>query len=78
MMTVVDEENKMAKYEHLYFVEFLDFICRVAIVGITMQDLLEYKVHLLLTMIYEPFYENQSMNTKDYPLREVDEQYKYD
>ena len=52
MMTVSDEINNMKKYDDLTFVEFLDFLCRLAIVGITMNDLIDYKTHLLLSLIY--------------------------
>ena len=73
MMTVIDEESNMKKYRDLCFVEFLDFLCRIAIVGITMQDLIEYKVHLLLEILFQAFYEAEEMNTRDHPLKEVDE-----
>ena len=76
-MTVIDEESNMKKYGDLYFVEFLDFLCRIGIAGITMQDLIEYKVHLLLQILFEAFYEAEEMNDKDHPLREVDEKCKF-
>ena len=56
MMTVIDEDENMVKYEHILFVEFLDMLCRIAIIGITMRDLLEYKVYLLLEIIYKKAY----------------------
>ena len=36
MQTIVDENTvmKVKKYEYLVYVEFLEMICRVAIVGI--------------------------------------------
>ena len=48
MMTVLDEEKRMKKYDTLAFAEFLEMLCRLALVGVTMQDTVEYKVHLLL------------------------------
>jgi len=64
-MTVINETIpgvKLKKYENLYYVEFLEMICRIAIVGITMQDMLEYKVHLLLEIMYESQYAHKYMN----------------
>ena len=52
LMAVTIEQNKMRKYKHLLFVEFLEFLCRIAIVGLDVQDLVEYKVHILLEMAY--------------------------
>ena len=43
----------MARYEYICFIEFLEMLCRVAIVGITEVDTLDYKTHLLLSIIYE-------------------------
>ena len=78
MMTVIDEANKSKKYEHLLFVEFLDMLCRMAIVAITMSDLIEYKVHLLLEILYGKYYEARYISRTDHPLRPVDETYKHD
>ena len=36
MMTVLDEHTKMKKYEHLYFIEFLDMLCRIALLSINL------------------------------------------
>ena len=33
MMTIYDERKRQSKYQHLYYVEFLEFLCRVAYVG---------------------------------------------
>jgi len=43
-MAVIDEAHKMNRYEYLAFVEFLDMLCRIALIGIAMDDLIEYKV----------------------------------
>ena len=53
-MTVIDETeaHKINKYDNLYFVEFLELISRIAMVGIDAKDLLEYKVYMLLEIVY--------------------------
>ena len=43
-MTVVNDAYGADKHNWVYFCEWLEFICRIAIVGINMQDTLEYKV----------------------------------
>ena len=48
LMNVMDEVNRMRKYDHLLFVEFLEMLCRVAIVGLDFEDTVEYKVYELL------------------------------
>ena len=53
MMTVIDEVKSVDKYHYITWVEFLDFTCRIAIVGITMQDMIDYKVHLLMEILYK-------------------------
>ena len=55
LMTVVDEVEKpncFSKYKHLYYVEFLEMICRIGLVCIKIEDLIEYKVELLLEIMY--------------------------
>ena len=78
MMTVIDEVGNMKKYEYLSFVEFLDFLCRIAIVGIIAEDLIEYKVQSLLQMVFTASYKDGSMNEKDYAFRVVDEKYSFE
>ena len=79
LMTVADEtmHSKLRKYEYLYYVEFLEMICRTALVGITMEDLIEYKVELLLEIVYDHQYRIKAMNPLDNPLMRVDEQFKH-
>ena len=72
-MTVISERDNMHKYRWLKFVEFLDMICRIGIVGITMTDTLDYKVYMLLELIYEKMYRLQFMDRDLTPLFEVDE-----
>ena len=73
MMTVLNEVDKMAKYGYLVFVEFLEMICRIAIKGIKLQDLIEYRVHLMLVIIWEKMIGLKEFNSTDHPLKEVDE-----
>ena len=44
MMTIKNENKDGKKYEHLYFVEFLEFLCRMALNIIKINDGVEYKV----------------------------------
>ena len=76
LMTVIDE-TKINKYVHLVFVEFLELICRVALVGLDVEDLIEYKVHMMLEIIYKKQYDLKEMNKIDNPLRPVDEKFKH-
>ena len=78
MMAVLDEINKMQKYDYLLFVEFLDMICRIALVGVGIDDSVEYKVNFLLEILYRKYYERKEMNAVDHPLMPVDEKYRHD
>ena len=60
-MTVLNELTNMNRYKSLNFVEFLEMLCRIAIVAITKVDTLDYKTHLLLELIYNKFYDNESL-----------------
>ena len=53
-MTVVNEttKHKLTKYVFLSYVEFLELICRIALISLNMQDLIEYKVEVLLEIMY--------------------------
>ena len=57
MMTVLDEHTKMKKYEYLYFIEFLDMLCRIAMLSINLQgtgliDTIDNKVYTLLDILW--------------------------
>ena len=78
MMTVLDEPKSIRKYDYLYFVEFLEFLCRIAIVGLAIVDTVEYKVYFFLEILFEKFYQDNLMSRKDYPLKEVDEKYAHE
>ena len=54
-MTIKDELKNTKKYTFLKYVEFLEMICRVAIMGIKVLETVEYKVHLMLKHIYDHF-----------------------
>ena len=68
----------MKKYKYLEFVEFLECLSRVAMVALQYDDLVEYKVYLLLTIVYKKMILNNVMIDDDYPLIPVDEHYKHD
>ena len=83
MMTVIDEVRDLqrgegSKYEHLYFVEFLDFICRIALEGVRILDTVEYRVYSFLGILYGQWYEEGLMDVQDYELRMIDEFYRHD
>ena len=78
-MTVADEigRDSVLKYVYLYYVEFLEMLCRVAIVAITIDDTLEYKVELLIEIMFDEQYKLKAMNPLDNPFRCVDENFKH-
>ena len=43
-MTVLDEHKDWENYYHIKFIEFLDFICRIALDCIMLNDIVQYKV----------------------------------
>ena len=52
MMTVLNEHRFMKKYFYLLFVEFLEMLCRIAMVGIKISETVDYKVFLLLDILF--------------------------
>ena len=52
-MTVLEELTNMNKYRYLSFIEFVEMLARITIVGITMIDTIDYKAHLLLEIVSE-------------------------
>lgn len=52
LMTIQDEAKDAKKYQFLRYVEFLEFLCRVALAGIEMQEPVEHKVFALLRALY--------------------------
>ena len=76
MMTVTNEINNMRKYSYLVFVEFLDMLCRIAIVAIQLadSDKIEDKVYQLLKIMRDKFKED---NVLAVDFRPVDEDYDF-
>ena len=72
-MTVLNEHRDMKKYDYLHFVEFLEFICRIAMTGIIEPtNTVEEKVYALLELIWTKMYEIKKFNAKDHPLMPID------
>ena len=67
-MTVLDEVKNMNKYHNIVFVEFLDMLCRVSIVCITLVDSIDYKCELLLKLIYDKYYKMGVFDSNDTPF----------
>ena len=72
-MTVLNEITNIKRYQQINFVEFLDMLCRVAIVGLDIEDTLDYKTHILLQLIYKKYYESDELCREAFPLYPVDE-----
>jgi len=67
-MTVLDETNNMKKYKYLDYIEFLDMFCRIVIVGIIMDDTIEYKAHLMLEILYKKLLSEGMIDKEEFPL----------
>ena len=78
-MSVVDENTptRLQKYDYMLYVEFLEMICRIALIGLNISDLIEYKVELLLEILYNQQYKLKFMNPMDNPFKRVDEKFKH-
>jgi len=72
MMTVLNEPHDMKKYNSLCFVEFLEFICRVALTGVLGDHTVEYKLYVMLESIWSKMYACSKFNKKDHPLTPID------
>ena len=73
MMTVLNEHKNMKKYQYIVFVEFLEMICRIAIICITIQETIDFKVNMLLKMIYEDRYTTKKWLIDKWPLINSDD-----
>lgn len=51
-MTVLNEQIGLQKYGYIEFVEFLDLLCRIALVVVQIQDTIENKVYEFISTIY--------------------------
>ena len=56
MMTVLNEQQNLLKYNYLVFVEFQEFICRLAFIGLKELDTVEWKVFYFLEIIFDRYY----------------------
>ena len=52
-MTILNDQLTERKYSHLYYVEFLDFLCRMALALVDIQEPIEYRVMILLEHLYD-------------------------
>ena len=74
MMTILNEESNMKKYEWLHFVEFLEMLCRIAIVAITKAATVEYKVESLLQIVLDEMHRCDLLDKQEFVLQPVDEE----
>ena len=51
-MTIQDEATDARKYHNLRYVEFLEFLCRIAILCFDIQEPIEIRVFELLKLLY--------------------------
>ena len=72
-MTVLDEKSarERKKYDSIAFVEFLEMLCRIAIISFKFKDIIEVKVYHFLHMIYEYRYTKGKWNESDNPLYDI-------
>ena len=68
-MTVLDEVDNMEKYCYLTFVEFLDMLCRIALICTKVPDTIESKVQLVIEILYTKMYSEGVIDSSEYPLR---------
>ena len=73
MMTVLNEGGGIQRYFYISFVEFLDMLCRIAIVAITVSDTLDQNVQRLLVILYKNMYEKSILFEDTFPLRNFDD-----
>ena len=71
-MTVLNEITNMKRYNHINFVEFLDMICRIAIVALDDEETTDKKTHKLLGIIYNKYHDSGDLS-QDIKLNPVDE-----
>lgn len=71
MMTVLNEDDHMNKYQHLNFVEFQEMLCRIAIVSNKAALVIADKVYRWLEILYNQRYEQDVWTAEDVPLYAV-------
>ena len=73
MMTVIDEFKSMNKYSYLVFVEFLEMLCRIALIHYQ-EGNIEYKVYRLLLALWNSRYGQGIWEPHEHPLIPVVEE----
>ena len=68
MMTILDENQNINKYTYLSFVEFLDMLCRIAIICVSSEEPLHQRLQRLLQLLYNKMYKNGSLDEDHFPL----------
>ena len=71
MMTVLNEQETLKKYETLLFVEFLDMFCRVAHCISEYQDTIDYKTYSMMEIIFEQKYDEGVWTEETHELFEI-------
>lgn len=67
-MLIVNETRSSKKYHGLSFVEFLDLLARMAMVGFEDADTVEHKVYWLLEIAWSYMQEVGEWKESEYPL----------
>ena len=52
-------------------------LCRIAYIALDIDDTIEYKVYHLIVALFDELIEADEMDPSDYPVAEVDENYKH-
>lgn len=57
LMTIQNEFSNIEKYNWLDFVEFQEIVCRISISGFQLQEPVEFKVFMLLDIMWQSMYD---------------------
>lgn len=71
LMPVPDEEQHSNKYHYLHYIEFLEMLCRLALVGFDKPEPIEFKVYWLLELIWAHNVEQGFWLKSDWPLTKI-------
>lgn len=71
MMTVLNEQESLKKYEYLVFVEFLDMFCRVAHCMSKYHDTIDQKTFSFLEQVFEHKYAEGTWTEETHELFEI-------
>ena len=80
MMTVTNEINNMGKYKYLLFVEFLDFLCRIALGFVQALDSDENRIEDKVSLLFKMLGDKLSQD-KTFPaitFQPIDEEYEFE